>query len=575
MEVSKFGRIFKIKFWSNEILPGLVGLDTETEFITDPSIVPRLVLSTAYSTGDIVYVIKNTDLSRFFLLHDNFVFWNAGFDISVFENRNLNFHSSLINNKIYDGAILYRLLSIALTGTEAKKYNLSLASETILGEALSKDSDVRLGFGQFIKEQEIGYTVDYDSIPLEYYQYAVLDAIATKLATDKLFLQIDKLPTQTKLAHNINLLGDIALNKVHRNGICLNLPYVEEIKARFEDMKQKNKEILASYGYERGKKGNTLVFENFVKTQGIILPITESGRLSSKKEYLQQYDNFPFIKAYNEFKGFEKQANFLKAMNAPRIHPRYSSIKKTSRTSSHNPNMQNMPRIGGIRECFVPKEGHVFLDCDYSMIELVAISSINLRLFKESKMAELLNRGDDLHKYMASKINKVPESEVTKEQRQFAKIPNFGLVANMGIPTFIHHAATNGYIITEEFAKEVKNAFTIAYPEMKKYWSRGYGRTQVITDTGFIRSNCSYTEYLNCPMQTKVIEGAKLALYFLMREGYNVVAFIHDQVLVEYPIEGAEKALEDVKRIMIQAMEKVIVGVKVNVSGEIKTKFSK
>lgn len=573
MQISKFGKVYNIKWWNKEILnTELITLDTETELIRSPDHIPNVILTTAYDGSNNVYIIKNNQLQDFIKLHVKalFGFWNAAFDIPVLE-KYISFDSHLLNNKILDGQLLYRSLNIATLGMEAKKWSLDYVTEQFTKEVLEKDDNIRLTFGQYLNSN----VVQYDSISNTHLIYACLDPIATYICTKHILTLIKSLPTSTNLAHNINLVGDIALAQVTRNGICIDLEYMNKIKQNFELDIIKNSEILNSYGYYKGKKGNTKIIEQICKQENFILPITEKGKQSYTKLSLEPYKNHAFINAYLQFKGFSKQQNFLNDLNSSKVYPRYNSLKVTSRTSCTRPNIQNMPRIGGIRECFIPSPGNIFIDCDYTAIELAAIASINLKLFKYSIMADLLNKGQDLHTYAASKIYKINENEVTKQQRQTAKILNFGLVANMAPITFVHHAANFGVAITLEESIWLKEEWGKVFPEMIKYWKRGYGKDTVIFDTGFIRAGCSYTEYLNCPMQGKVIEGAKLALYMLIKSGYHVVAFIHDQIIIDHPIESAKEALENVKQIMIEAMQKVIINVKINVTGDLKTRFEK
>lgn len=576
MIINKFGKRFIVKWWEGEQLDNsFIAIDTETELIKSPAILPQLVLATAYDGSDSVFIIKDIDIIKFMKTHDKatFCMWNAAFDIPVLEKTTkvALFDTFIQKCQVLDGQILFRLLNIATEGQETKKWSLDYVTELITKEILDKDEDIRLTFGQYIVEGKCNYSM----ISEEHLKYACLDPIATFIITQKILAKIKELPTTTNLAHNINLLGDLALAQVTRNGIHIDQERVERIKNELETEKIKNSEILATYGYEKGKKGNTKVLENICKSGGFLLPITQTGKLCVAKSFLEEYNHNPFIAAYLKFKGFSKQQNFLNDLNAPIVHPRYSTIKVTSRTSCTRPNIQNMPRIGGIRECFIPAPGHVFLDIDYSAIELCAISSICLKLFKHSVMADLINQDKDLHKYAASKMYNVPEDQVTKEQRQTAKILNFGLIANMSPQTFVGHAAKFGLTITLEESTHLKTEWIKVFPEFSKYWKRGFGRTVILTDTGLIRGNCSYTEGLNFPMQSRVSEGAKIALYSLIKSGYKVVGFIHDQILVEHPLEEAQTALEEVKKIMIDSMSMIIKGVKITATGEICASFKK
>ncbi len=552
-------------FWNNEYMGETIAIDTETEMITSPGIIPKLILATIANSSQ-SFVVMPDKLHDFLNIHHSstLYFYNAAFDLPVIEQTiNFLFEHKIAYDKVIDAQILYRLHSIATLGKEPLKWNLKHVAKELVDMELDKDESIRLTFGSELTE--------------EHYKYAVLDAVATYKVTKKLLAQIATLPTKTNLAHKIHLMGDLALAQVTRNGIHIDRERVTRLRAELEIEKIKNEEIMATYGYVKGKKGNTKVLDEYFEEKGFELPQTATGKVKKTASTLKEFSvsGDKFIEAYLAFKGFSKVQNFLNDLDADTVHPRYNTLKVTGRVSCTRPNIQQMPRVGGIREAFIAKPGHVFIDCDYNMIELVALSAVNLALFGSSKMGDIINEGADLHRYLASKINNCTEEEVTKDQRQFAKVGNFGFGADMGIETFVSHAAKNGYDLTMEQAKKVKEAYLTAYPEMKRYFDRAKGRTQVVTDTGFVRNDCKYTEFLNCAFQTKVAEGAKISLYLLNKAGFRVVGFIHDQFLVEHPIEGAEEALETVKEIMITGMSMVIKGVKVAVTGEICGHFKK
>ena len=112
-----------------------------------------------------------------------------------------------------------------------------------------------------------------------------------------------------------------------------------------------------------------------------------------------------------------------------KIHTIYKqAITRTGRLSSVLPNLQNIPirseegRI--IRKAFVPEEGCVLLDADYSQIELRLMAHIS----KDENMINAFNTGEDIHTKVASDVFDVPINEVTKEQRRTAKAVIFGIV---------------------------------------------------------------------------------------------------------------------------------------------------
>ena len=112
-----------------------------------------------------------------------------------------------------------------------------------------------------------------------------------------------------------------------------------------------------------------------------------------------------------------------------RIHSKFhQTVTATGRISSTDPNLQNIPtrmELGKqLRKVFKPKENYVYVDADYSQIELRVLAHIS----KDKNMIEAFNNDEDIHSQAASKVLNIPINEVTKEQRTSAKAVNFGIV---------------------------------------------------------------------------------------------------------------------------------------------------
>ena len=112
-----------------------------------------------------------------------------------------------------------------------------------------------------------------------------------------------------------------------------------------------------------------------------------------------------------------------------RIHSFFhQTITATGRISSTEPNLQNIPtrfELGKrVRKVFRPEEGKLYIDADYSQIELRVLAHIS----EDEHMIQAFKEGQDIHKQAASKVFKTPIEEVTKEQRSDAKAVNFGIV---------------------------------------------------------------------------------------------------------------------------------------------------
>jgi len=574
MQFESFNRKFTAKWWAGEKLDRTIAVDLETELIKSESHTPRPVVGGAYDGQGIVYFIKPQDLTRFISNHRNSLkelyFHNAAFDTGVMEKHcDTDFTHLVMGNKIIDTAILYRLIYIATTGMCPRRYNLDLCSHELLGTSLNKNSDIRLTFDQYLDK-------DIKEISPQHLKYLAEDCIATYLVAKKLIKKVDDLPTSNNLSHQIQLMGDLALNKIRKRGIGVDVDYVNNLRLDLTREMDKNSNIMATYGLIRGEKGFQSKYEKVIEFIGIDLPRTgKTGKLSMKAEHLEPYKGNHFVDALLEYLELEKRRSFLNELTEERVYPIYDSIKNTLRTGCRKPNIQNPPRKGGIRESFVPSSGNVFIDIDYASIELYALAHVLKSYYGESILFDKLSAGNDVHIYAASEIFSKSEAEVTSHERQIAKICNYGLAANMGAETFRKHMAKQGVELELEETKRIKKAWAAAFPEIQQFWRRGYNRTTFVSKTGFVRANCTYTQYLNSHFQSLVAEGCKIMLYFLEKEGYRTVAFIHDEIVIEHPEASAKEAMPKIQKIMEEAMQKLIPTLKIKTDGKITTRFNK
>lgn len=130
------------------------------------------------------------------------------------------------------------------------------------------------------------------------------------------------------------------------------------------------------------------------------------------------------------------------------IHTGYG-LAESGRTTSSNPPIQNLTNLGGIRESFVPRAGHLFASCDFPQLELYTWAQCCLTRFGHSKMAEALNDGMDPHLWYASIVLDTSYQDIraryeggeqlAADIRQVCKIGNFGWPGGMWPPTFTRH----------------------------------------------------------------------------------------------------------------------------------------
>lgn len=154
---------------------------------------------------------------------------------------------------------------------------------------------------------------------------------------------------------------------------------------------------------------------------------------------------------------------------------------------------------------------------------------------------------------------------------------NFGFPGGLGIAKFVQYARVSYGLdnIDENYAKEMKDAWLETFPEMKEYLKGREGQPSS-TLTGRIRSNCSYCAGKNTPFQGLAADGAKIALYFLMKQKFSVSAFIHDEVIIEELVsENLTQRFDLASSTMVECMKQVCPDVKISVEGFISNKWYK
>lgn len=333
--------------------------------------------------------------------------------------------------------------------------------------------------------------------------------------------------------------------------------------------------------------------------RGLQVPMTDAskkypdGQIKTDEATLKEMDD-PALNKILEYNGIKKILTdwvypVLKKGISGTIHPNYDVLKSTGRTSSYGRgkgakkegcNIQQPPRKGGVRECFKPRPGYVYIDCDYSTIELAALAQVCYTMFGYSKIRDALIEGKDLHLVTAAAIMEVPVESLdpkdphVKDMRQTAKMPNFGVPGGMGPETFCFMAKTQfGVEISIEKGTAFIAAFKTAFPEVVSYFAwisketanphGSFNLTQLFSNR--IRGNVQYTQAANSMFQGLAADGVKHAMWLISRECYidkesplygtRMVAFIHDEVLAECPEDRAPEAADRLSALMVEGMK--------------------
>lgn len=283
----------------------------------------------------------------------------------------------------------------------------------------------------------------------------------------------------------------------------------------------------------------------------------------------------PIVADILEYRGLTKlKSTYADGLGAciaadGRIHSSFNqTITATGRISSTEPNLQNIPmrmELGRqIRKVFVPEDGFVFTDADYSQIELRILAHMS----KDEQLIEAYRTAQDIHRITASKVFHVPFEEVTDLQRRNAKAVNFGIV--YGISSF---GLSQDLSITKKEAAEYMEQYFRTYPGIQTFQQDavkeakecGYSVTMFgrrrpvpeLTSNNFMQRSFGERIAMNSPIQGTAADIIKIAMIkvfkALREEGLKsrMVLQVHDELLIE-TAKGEEEA---VARILTEGMK--------------------
>lgn len=252
-----------------------------------------------------------------------------------------------------------------------------------------------------------------------------------------------------------------------------------------------------------------------------------------------------------------------------RIHGKFNqTITATGRISSTEPNLQNIPvrmELGRlIRKVFVPRNGYIFLDADYSQIELRILAHCS----GDEQLIGAYREAQDIHRLTASQVFHIPFDEVTDLQRRNAKAVNFGIV--YGISSF---GLSQDLSITRKEAAQYIDSYFETYPGIKQfldeqvahakengYVSTLFGRRRPVPElksSNFMQRSFGERVAMNAPIQGTAADIIKIAMIGVNRElkeqklQSRLILQVHDELLIETHLSEVEQ----VKAILQKQME--------------------
>lgn len=415
-----------------------------------------------------------------------------------------------------------------------------------------------------------------DEIPENILKYACYNAYVAYKAKDALTEKL-KETEMLDIYNNVEIPLTYALYDMEQAGIMVAgdklKEYGERLKTGIDALE---KDIFAEAGHEFNinspKQLGEILFGEMQLPGG---KKTKTGYSTSASVLEKLEPDYPFVSKILEYRQLTK----LKSTYADglavyigednRIHGKFNqTITATGRISSTEPNLQNipvrMPLGREIRKVFIPKEGCVFIDADYSQIELRILAHMS----DDKNLIDAYNHSKDIHAATASLVFHVPLEEVTKEQRSNAKAVNFGIV--YGISSF---GLSNDLSISRKEAEQYIKDYFISYPGIKNYLDnsvkeakeKGYSVTMFgrrrpipeLTSGNFMQRQFGERVAMNSPIQGSAADIMKIAMINVAKElkekdlKSKIVLQVHDELL----IEAYENEVEQVKDILKRNME--------------------
>ena len=407
----------------------------------------------------------------------------------------------------------------------------------------------------------------------------IYQALIALKAKDSIFSKL-KEEGQWELYEKIELPLARTLYSMEKTGILVDkaelLSYGKVLKEKIDELQ---KEIYAMAGEEFNinspQQLGVILFEKMGIAGG---KKTKTGYSTAVDVLEKLSEDYPIVAKVMEYRTYAKlNSTYAEGLlnyigEDSRIHGVFQqTVTATGRLSSTDPNLQNIPirtEMGRhFRSVFIPKEGCVFLDADYSQIELRILAALS----KDEKLIEAYRMDRDIHKVTASQVFHVPLDEVTDELRRNAKAVNFGIV--YGISAF---GLSEGLSIGRADAKEYIERYFTTYPKVKEYLDseiafareNGYvktvfGRRRPIPEihaSNFMRRSFSERVAMNSPIQGTAADMMKVAMnavYEKLKRNElrsRIVLQVHDELLLEVPKEE----LEEVREILVSSMENAL-----------------
>ena len=383
------------------------------------------------------------------------------------------------------------------------------------------------------------------------------------------------------LLKNIDMPTIEVLAEMQWNGMYLDVQeldnYGDMLKTRLNSLTEEIYQLSGQeFNINSPKQLGEVLFE---KLKLPVVKKTKSGYSTDVDVLEKLVEEHPVIEKLLEYRQLMKlNSTYVEGMKVyvnpktKRIHSFFhQTITATGRISSTEPNLQNIPtrfELGKqLRKVFRPAENCVYIDADYSQIELRVLAHIS----NDEHMIQAFKNGEDIHKQAASKVFNIPIDEVTKEQRSSAKAVNFGIVygiSDFGLGEQLH--------IPRKKAKQYIEQYLQMYSGIKKFMNdivetakeKGYVETEFkrrryipeLKSNNYMVRQFGQRVAMNTPIQGTAADIMKIAMINVLKEiktrnlKSKIILQVHDEMMIEAPLEEAE----EIKKILKDKMENAV-----------------
>ena len=382
------------------------------------------------------------------------------------------------------------------------------------------------------------------------------------------------------LFKNIDMPTVEVLAEMQWNGMYVDLEeldnYGRALKERLEILTKEIYELCGEeFNINSTKQLGEILFE---KLKLPVVKKTKNGYSTDVDVLEKLRDEHPVIEKILEYRQLMKlNSTYVEGMK-PYINPKtkrihsffHQTITATGRISSTEPNLQNIPtrfELGKqLRKAFKPADGCLYIDADYSQVELRVLAHIS----NDEHMVQAFNNGEDIHRQAASKVFNTPIDEVTKEQRSNAKAVNFGIVygiSDFGLGEQLHISRKKAKQYIDQYLEQYSGIKNFMNEVVEKAKETGYVETLFkrrryipeLKSSNYMVRQFGSRAAMNTPIQGTAADIMKIAMINVLRElksrnmKSKIVLQVHDEMMIEAPLEEVDNVKDILQRCMESA----------------------